>query len=83
MPNILINCHDQGGKPYAGSRDNTQAVGTACVAPNRYYSTQIITLTSAFKKYHKFYILLFIGSILHEKSINMALMQQYCIVSSW
>lgn len=67
MPNIPINCNDQGGKLYAGSRDNMQAVGTACVATNRYYSTRIITLTSAFKKHHKFYISLFIGNILHEK----------------
>lgn len=44
-----------------------KAVGTACVATNRYYSTRIITLTSAFKKHHKFYISLFIGNILHEK----------------
>lgn len=67
MPNIPINCNDQGSKLYAGSRDNMQAVGTAHMATNSYYSTKIITLTSAFKKYHKFYMLLFIGNILHEK----------------
>lgn len=65
MPNIPINCNDQGSKHYAGSGDNMHAAGTACVATNRYYSTREITLTSAFKKYHKFYISLFIGNILH------------------
>lgn len=66
MSNIPINCYGRGGKTYAGSRDSMQAVGTACMPPNRHYSISI-TSTSAFKKCHKFYILLFLGNILHEK----------------